>query len=601
MKRPLLIFVWLLLLSSALSLAQTCSDYVAVDGVLLEGGAETACYFGEARGADAAFIRTDQLTSALDLESSYDTETGRLRFRKGALFFQLATTADPAAALAEQPGALLLGEGEEERGARPAVLAGSSYLPLQTLVEVLGGQVHWNEKVRLLEVYFGAPPEGAAAEAPPEAVAEVADAPAEVTLEAPSDTDAPSGAEPPEAVVEAAVEPASEPEVEGAEATDPAEASTSEPGPTDPAATLLGAPRYGVHEGYTRVALDLPAGLEYRVAVEGDNFIVLFSGARAEPFQVAPQSPQLATLGYAEVGNMLALIASTTYPLAAEGVGFEVGLTGDGEADRVLYVDFAPDRRGEEVARLQDLPRNDLATVRRPEQVQKTVVIDPGHGGHDPGAVSRYVVEKDLVLAVALKLERLLEARGVGVVMTRRDDRFIELETRSEAAVPSEHNLFISLHANSVLHNTAHGIETWVFGQPQDESLISLAILENGGGGLGRARTVQAQEAAASVSGDLLREENLSFSTLFAEALQDELIFATESENRGVRQNAFSVLSNARVPAVLVELGFVNHPVEGPKLATDAYQTLLAESLAQGIETFLNNGGELALRQSSSN
>lgn len=88
---------------------------------------------------------------------------------------------------------------------------------------------------------------------------------------------------------------------------------------------------------------------------------------------------------------------------------------------------------------------------------------------------------------------------------------------------------------------------------------------------------------------------------MFAEALQNELVFATESENRGVRQNYFSVLRNARVPAVLVELGFVNHPVEGPRLASEAYQTLLAEALAEGIEAFLNGGGDLALRRASSN
>ncbi|ADI15950.1 cell wall hydrolase/autolysin [Truepera radiovictrix DSM 17093] len=558
--------------------AQTCSDYIAISGVLLEG--PTACYFGDERGPEAAFIRTDHLTRALALESTYDQETGRLRFRQGELVFELATTSDPEAALEAQPEALIIGG--EAQPARPAVLAGSSYLPLTTVVAVLGGQSHWSETARMIEVSFS----------------DLAQDPAPEALTAAAPDEAASGGTP----TDPTTDDASTTGDVGGEAGDGAPPPVAER-PVDPNAVLLSAPRYGVHDGYTRVALDLPAGLGYQLAVEGDNFIVLFTGARAEPFQVAPQSPQLATLGYAEVGDTLALIASTTYPLTPEGDGFDVGLMGDEE--RVLYIDFAPEKRGEAVARLQDLPRRTASapvrSVRRPEHVPKTVVIDPGHGGHDPGAVSRYVVEKDLVLAVGLKLEALLEARGINVVMTRRDDTFVDLETRAEFAIPSEHNLFISLHANSVADSTAHGIETWVFGKPQDESLINLAILENGGGGLGRARTAQAQEIAASISGDLLREENLSFSMMFAEALQNELVFATESENRGVRQNYFSVLRNARVPAVLVELGFVNHPVEGPRLASEAYQTLLAEALAEGIEAFLNGGGDLALRRASSN
>lgn len=592
MKRPLFLFVLFAfyLLSGGFSVAsaQRCQGYIAVDGALLEG--QTACYFGGVEGADEAFIRTDVLTAALGLESAYDQETGNLRFRRGEAVVEIATTDDVEAALAARPDALEVGG--EKRTGRSAILAANSYLPLEGLVEAFGGRTYWNAATKLIEVDFSATETVSEAQSQPDS-ATVEGADAEAVQTDSVETAAVEDTIEIDAAATEVLEPTSG-EPSGADAAS-AEEGVADVSEEDPARVQLGAPRYGVHEGYTRVALDLPAGLEYRLAVEGNNFVVLFSGARAEPFEVSPQSPQLTSLGYAEVGEMLALIASTSYPLGADGEGFEVGGVA-GEGGEVLYIDFAAPLRGEGVARLQDLPRTQLSTVRRPEHVRKTVVIDPGHGGKDPGAVSRYVVEKEVALSVALKLEALLEARGIGVVMTRRDDRFLELEARSEFAVPSEHNLFISLHANSALSNRAHGIETWVFGRPQDDSLINLAILENGGGGLGRARTVQAQEDAASISGDLLREENLSFSTSFAEALQNELIYTTESENRGVKQNYFSVIRYARVPAVLVELGFVNHPVEGPKLATEAYQTLLAESLAQGIEAFLNQGGTLAYR-----
>ena len=132
------------------------------------------------------------------------------------------------------------------------------------------------------------------------------------------------------------------------------------------------------------------------------------------------------------------------------------------------------------------------------------------------------------------------------------------------------------------------------FGEPQDDSLIELAVLENGGGDLGRARTAASRADAASIDGDLLREENLSYSTALADTVQEDLVSVTGSQNRGVKQNYFVVIRDARVPAVLVELGFVDSPVEGPKLASDEYRRTLATALADGIEAFLAQGGTLA-------
>jgi len=541
--RLLLVLLTVLLVSAAS--AQTCDGFVSVDGALLEG--EAACYFGTPEGAERAYIRTDLLTAALGLESDYLPETGTLRFQKGAQTVDLAATDDLAAALRERPGALLVGG--QARPSRSAVLAGSSYLPLAEVVRAFGGEVSWNGAARLAVVDFSTPP--------------VADAQ-------------------PESMPEPVPEPAPEPRTPR---------------------TTLDAPRYGVHETHTRVAVDVPAGVPYRLAVDGDNFIVLFAGARAEPYTLTPDGAQLSSLGYAEVagGEDLALIVGTTYPLTAGGRGFTVGrLEGEGGA-QTLYIDFAPELRGERVARLPELPRREVATVQRPESVRKTVVIDPGHGGHDPGAVSDFVTEKDLVLSVGLMLRDKLEARGIAVVMTRKDDTFVELEDRASFAVPSEHNLFISLHANSTETAGAEGIETWVFGEPQDDSLIELAILENGGGDLGRARTVEAQAAAASIDGDLLREENLTYSTALAERVQRGLIGVTGSADRGVKNNYFVVIRDARVPAVLVELGFINHPTEGPKLADAGYQDTLAEALADGVEAFLAQGGSLALLERPNN
>lgn len=530
---------------------------MAVDGAVLAG--EAACYFSAAEGGEHAYIRTDLLTAALGLESDYLPETGTLRFQKGGQTVDLAATDDVAAALSKSPEALSVAG--QPRASRSAVLAGSSYLPLAEIVRAFGGQVTWNGVASLVMVDFSDPLPVVAT--PPEA--------AELEPTVPDPT-------------------VSEPTV-----SEPTSRTADTVSGPSASGTLLGTPRYGVHENYTRVAVDVPAGVSYRLAVDGSNFIVLFGAARAEPYTLTPDGAQLASLGYARVrgGAALALIVGTSYPLAADGKGFEVG-TVEGEGGETLYIDFAPELRSEPVEKLPELALDQLATVKRPASVQKTVVIDPGHGGHDPGAVSDFIDEKDLVLSVGLLLKEKLEARGVRVEMTRDDDTFVKLEDRARFAVPSEHNLFISLHANATGTGGAEGIESWVFGEPQDDSLIDLAVLENGGGDLGLERTVSAQASAASIDGDLLREENLSYSTVLAESVQRDLVGLTRGYNRGVKHNYFVVIRDARVPAVLVELGFVDHLTEGPKLADTGYQEMLAEALADGVKAFLARGGSLA-------
>ena len=524
--------------------AQQCSDFVAVDGAMLGDGAATACYFGAAEGLENVYVRTDLVTAALGLESDYLPDTGQLRFVKGDRSALLLATDDVDAALLKRPDVLTVG-GEAEAG-RSAILAGSSYLPLAEIVAAFGGSVSWNDPARLALVDFQDPAPGSA---------------------------------------ESSVPVPTEPATEAA---------------ADDALTELAAPRYAAHEGgYTRVAVDVPAGVSYQLAVDGDNFIVLFAGAKAAPYEVTPDGAQLASLGYRTVGGsaaqggVLALIAGTGYPLTAT-TGFQTGVIDRENGSQTFYVNFAPGLQGEKVAQLADLSKRQLAAVQRPQSVQKTVVIDPGHGGKDPGTTSGYVMEKDVVLSVGLLLRDKLEARGISVEMTRDDDTFVSLEDRAAFAVPSKDNLFVSLHANATGRGDAEGIETWVFGEQQDDSLIDLAVLENGGGEVGRTRTARAQETAASIDGDLLREENLAYSTVLAGNVQQNLLNATGSTDRGVKKNYFVVIRNARVPAVLVELGFVDSPDEGPKLAEASYQDTLAEALADGIEAFLAQGGSLA-------
>ena len=218
-------------------------------------------------------------------------------------------------------------------------------------------------------------------------------------------------------------------------------------------------------------------------------------------------------------------------------------------------------------------------------------MIDAGHGAHDPGAVSAYGQEKDVVLAVALKLRDLLVSQGIEVIMTRDTDTFLELQQRADFANPNI-NIFISIHANSVNQTSANGIETWVFGVPLEQSTLSQAIQENGGGAEGAALTRDALEFANSIPGKIVQEEQLRLSLSLAEEVQNELVAATGAQDRGVKKNAFVVIRNARTAAILVELGFISSSDEGPKLISDAYQNVLAASLAKGIQNFFSGGLE---------
>jgi N-acetylmuramoyl-L-alanine amidase len=370
----------------------------------------------------------------------------------------------------------------------------------------------------------------------------------------------------------------------------------------DPSAGVqLATPRLGLTDGVSRVALDLPAGHPYQVAVNGSSLAVLLPGVNAPAFaRTVADDPNVAGLGFEVLDGVVALVVRTRHALAPTGQGYRVGSLPRGDVDTV-YVDFAPGVTGAVATPMSDgvtavgpLPTAPLA-VADAQPRRHTVVIDAGHGGHDPGAVSSWAREEEIVLDVALRLKALLEAEGVHVVLTRDHDTFLTLQERSTFAT-TDRNVFVSIHANAADSSSAHGIETWVFGRPLDPGLISRAIDENGGGDVGAARTEEAAAIANDIAGDILRETQLNYSLALADMVQGRMVSATNAADRGVRQNLFYVIRNSRIPAILVELGFVSNPDEGRKLAEAAYRATLSDAIADGILTFLRDGGTLANR-----
>jgi len=356
-------------------------------------------------------------------------------------------------------------------------------------------------------------------------------------------------------------------------------------------------PRTGKTDGISRVAVDIPADASYDVAADDRTLLITFPGARAQDVILQVADGNVASVTMVDGGGFVSLVLRTEFDLTAAGSGFRLGEVDKGET-RTVYVDLAPSLNGAAVTALAqpETPPapTPVALTTVPEQ-RRIIVIDAGHGGHDPGASSSHATEKVVVLSIALKLKALLESEGIEVILTRGDDTFLSLQERSLFS-SSDRNLFISIHVNATDKPGPSGIETWVFGEPLNPNLLERAIQENGGGSEGQVLTEQARQAASSLAADILREAQLNYSLTLAETVQRNLVASTGAIDRGVRQNLFYVIRNARIPAILVELGFVSNPEEGRKLSSNSYQQTLAQALADGVMEFLQGGGLSAQR-----
>ena len=217
----------------------------------------------------------------------------------------------------------------------------------------------------------------------------------------------------------------------------------------------------------------------------------------------------------------------------------------------------------------------------------KTIVIDPGHGGKDPGALgSGNLQEKDIVLSISHKLREVLTAKGYTVLMTRDTNRFIPLKKRTEFATQHKADLFLSIHANASESTRANGIETYYLDVTStDKASEKIAARENSDSGY------SIQELETLLEG-LIRESKSEDSKRLARHVQDTLVQNTGAVDRGVKHARFVVLIGTKVPAILIETGFVSNPVEGRKLATSAYQYKIATAIAQGVDKFLGKTGE---------
>lgn len=174
------------------------------------------------------------------------------------------------------------------------------------------------------------------------------------------------------------------------------------------------------------------------------------------------------------------------------------------------------------------------------------IVIDPGHGGNDPGAIGpNGIKEKDVALAIAKKVAALLKSAGIDAQLTRDNDVFVELSARAAKANTAKANYFVSIHCNSATSSQAHGTETYCY-----------------------AKGGEGEKLAAAVQKHLIQELKLT--------------------DRGVKTANYAVLRETKMPAILTEVAFISNPQEEALLRNELFQNLAAKAIAEGICEYLN-------------
>ena len=209
------------------------------------------------------------------------------------------------------------------------------------------------------------------------------------------------------------------------------------------------------------------------------------------------------------------------------------------------------------------------------------IVIDAGHGGHDPGAKARGIEEAELVLDVALRLEALLKDAGVEVIMTRRTDTFIALEERTAIANRAGADLFLSIHANASATELANGVETYFLNFAPNSQAEAIAARENAGG----SRTMRnLPDIVRAIALNNKIDESRDFASMVQSALYTKLQKTNRTvRNLGVKQAPFMVLVGATMPSILAEISFITNRQDASLLKTDKYKQQIAEALLAGV------------------
>lgn len=221
----------------------------------------------------------------------------------------------------------------------------------------------------------------------------------------------------------------------------------------------------------------------------------------------------------------------------------------------------------------------------------KTVVIDPGHGGRDPGAIGPGGLrEKDITLSVGKKLGKMLKAKhGVDIVYTRDRDKYVPLNDRTEIANSRKADLFVSIHTNASRKRSVRGIETYFLNWSNDWEAMKVAARENK---VSIKKMQKIRGDLNSILDDLNRKFKNEESMRLAHSVQNSMVNTLQKkygkiENLGVKYAWFYVLIGAEMPSILVEISFISNHEEERRLASNSYKNKVAEAIAIGIDNYI--------------
>ncbi len=223
------------------------------------------------------------------------------------------------------------------------------------------------------------------------------------------------------------------------------------------------------------------------------------------------------------------------------------------------------------------------------------IVIDPGHGGKDPGAVGFGLQEKDIVLNVAQKIKKTLEEKnGYEVFLTRDNDTSLSLEERTAIANTKEADLFLSIHVNAHPEPTIRGVETFYLNLATHTEAMRVAALEN-------ATSTHNMSEMQDILSELMQNEKINESSQLAEFIQLNMVNGLKKErfyvkNLGVKQAPFYVLIGAEMPAILAELSFITNPEDAQLMKSEKYLQTLADHIVAGVLSYADNQKTAALQ-----
>lgn len=325
-------------------------------------------------------------------------------------------------------------------------------------------------------------------------------------------------------------------------------------------------------QGLVRFIIDLEPFVDYKVFALQDPFrVVVDIYGQA----TAPQAPVVAKPSVQE---------STEVTSSAEGVATS---TDHAVEEIPVLIDQKKIPSTQKFASNSKSKQEQLSLAQQLGLGVRTIVIDPGHGGKDPGAMAFGLKEKDIVLKVAQKLATILkQTYQYQVVLTRTKDVFIPLEKRTAMANTHKADLFISIHVNAHADQTSSGIETYFLNLATDADAMRVAALEN-------ASSNHSIGELQDILSSLMNNSKIDESSRLARFVQSNLISGLKSTYKardlGVKQAPFYVLIGAEMPAILAELSFITNPAEARMLQDEAHLEKLAKQLAGGIVAYIDH------------